>query len=189
MDYHFLKDDFNKPFVANRSESSFLEVTIPFNLRNAIQSWGRNTIKSSDLFIYGTDYGFEHRPHISLLYDIKTDDVGTIEQIVKKFEPPEIKLGKITKFPHKTAENTHKYDVIKISVNSPSLIAIHEKLKKQVPNDYEYSSYIPHITIAYVNVKSCDYLLGNDYWEGTTFTARYLRFADTHNKSYIITLF
>lgn len=186
MDYHFLQEDFNPNYKPNKIEYSFLELLLPINLRNEIITWGRNVIKPSSLFIYGTDYGFEHNPHISVLYDIMINEGPMIEQEIRKIDPPIIKLGKITKFPHKTAENKEKYEVVKIDVFSPSLISLQKYLQTNVPNNNKYESYIPHITLAYIIPGSCDTLVGNDYWEGTTFTARLFRFKNKKGKPYDI---
>jgi 2'-5' RNA ligase len=98
-----------------------------------------DNIDDDDLAADGKETDF----HITVLYGIHTSNSSIISDIVKKFGPIKIKLGKISLF--KSNEN----DVVKIEVTSKDLCKLNKLINDstEVTNKYVYK---PHLTLAYV---------------------------------------
>lgn len=121
-------------------------VEVPVNNWNEITSW----IDPNDVYESKGDstYGIQKNPHLTLLYPVlngvKFEQVkNTLDKVVNKniF----IKIDKIDIF-----EN-EEFDVVKFNVeNNEYLDKIHEELKNNIPNEDNYDTYRPHITIAYL---------------------------------------
>ena len=85
-------------------------------------------------------------PHVTLLYGIKNEeDVEKIKKYLYK-NPIEIQIGKFQLFSPEQAD----YDTLVAYIDCPEIVKLHDKLKLNIDNDYNYESYQPHITIAYL---------------------------------------
>lgn len=91
--------------------------------------------------------GREDTPHITIRYGLHTDDIGEVLKHMSGFGPVHLKLGKVSIFAG--AEKDKPYDVIKVDVESPQLVEMHDSLG-DFPHTDTHSEYHPHATIAYV---------------------------------------
>lgn len=96
-------------------------------------------------FEEGQDYGREDEPHVTIKFGL-TDNYSkdTIGKLFSKIEPFKITLVSIDIF------SNQKFDVVKFNVESDVLKKLNSLLNK-LPNEDEYPTYNPHLTLAYVN--------------------------------------
>jgi 2'-5' RNA ligase len=111
----------------------------------------------------GENYGKEANPHVTVMYGLSPIEENRVKELLNKV-PKKIvaELGKISKFSNADAP----YDVLKIEVKSPHLNKIHEMIRKNFDNNYKWSQYNPHVTLAYVKKGTCNEYVGNKTFEG-----------------------
>lgn len=89
-------------------------------------------------------YGLEKEPHVTILYGclpIVTDK--EIEDVLYSEPTPEVSITDISLF------KNENYDVLKFDVDSKILHTLNGKLD-ELPNENEYPTYKPHMTICYL---------------------------------------
>lgn len=122
------------------------------------------------------EYGVEKECHVTVLYGFhKTVATDKIKEFVETYGACELELGKVSKF------STDKYDVIKITVNTPSLKAINKACIKEFGKSVTLThgtSYRAHLTLAYVEKGSHDHLIGDKNFEGDTFPITELTYSE-----------
>lgn len=89
--------------------------------------------------------GLEWEPHVTALHGVHDEAGAQVQTIAKAFGPLAIRLGKVGVFP---ATPDKPYDVLKIAVDSPDLMAFNRALKA-LPHTESYG-YNPHVTIGYL---------------------------------------
>jgi 2'-5' RNA ligase len=111
----------------------------------------------------GKHYGKENNPHVTVMYGLSPVEEGRVKELLTKV-PKKIvaELGQISKFENADAP----YDVLKIEVKSPHLNKIHEMIRKNFDNNYQWPEYNPHVTLAYVKKGTCNEYVGNKTFEG-----------------------
>ena len=111
----------------------------------------------------GENYGKEANPHVTVMYGLSPIEETRVKELLNKV-PKKIvaELGKISKFSNADAP----YDVLKIEVKSPHLNKIHEMIRNNFENNYKWSEYNPHVTLAYVKKGTCNEYVGNKTFEG-----------------------
>ena len=111
----------------------------------------------------GENYGKEANPHVTVMYGLSPIEENRVKELLNKV-PKKIvaELGKISKFSNADTP----YDVLKIEVKSPHLNKIHEMIRKNFDNNYKWSEYNPHVTLAYVKKGTCNEYVGNKTFEG-----------------------
>ena len=111
----------------------------------------------------GENYGKEANPHVTVMYGLSPVEESRVKELLTKV-PKKIvaELGKISKF----SNTDTPYDVLKIEVKSPHLSKIHEMIRKNFDNNYKWSQYNPHVTLAYVKKGTCNEYVGNKTFEG-----------------------
>ena len=111
----------------------------------------------------GKHYGKENNPHVTVMYGLSPVEENRVKELLTKV-PKKIvaELGKISKFENADAP----YDVLKIEVKSPHLNKIHEMIRKNFDNNYQWTGYNPHVTLAYVKKGTCNEYIGNKTFEG-----------------------
>ena len=143
---------------------SSTQIMVPYLLSNEILRWGDDHI--SDELLYADPenpiFGREDEPHVTAIYGLHTDHPEEVQRIVEDVDAFEIRLGKVSIF-----TMCSKFDVIKIEVDSPALHKLNFMLR-QLPNTQYYSTFRPHITIAYLKKGAGQELVGD-----TTFLNRY----------------
>lgn len=113
------------------------------------------------------EYGRETTPHVTVLYGLAPSEEAKAKQMLAKI-PKGISatLGKISKF----SSNDKPYDVLKVEVSSSGLTKIHQFLRKHCKNNWEWPSYSPHMTLAYVKKGTCENFVGDARFSGKSFT-------------------
>ena len=118
------------------------------------------------------DMGKEEWPHITILYGLEDDQQSEVKEILDGLDGKiKVKLGKISKFRHED------FDVLKIDVISKDLAKINEVLKT-LSNENEYPTYIPHVTLAYVNKDEGEEFVGDDTFDGIEVIIEKIVYAD-----------
>jgi hypothetical protein len=94
----------------------------------------------------GEEYGRESEPHVTIKFGLTTTySKEDMRAVISKIHPFEITLTKIDVF------NNEKFDVIKFNVEGSYLRKLNAFFTK-LPNEDQYPTYNPHITLAYVKV-------------------------------------
>ena len=104
------------------------------------------TIDPNDIYEKDGDrsYGLETEPHVTLLYGFHDNvDIEEIMNIGKKHDFNHCKLHNVSLF------QNSEFDVLKFDVEGQTLHQCNEELQK-FPHTNEYTTYHPHMTIAYL---------------------------------------
>lgn len=139
-------DDDNVPGVTQMlmREAKFTlastQLDMPEEIRKLVAEYQDGWIPKLNLH----EYGFEKEPHITVFYGIEPDTLPQIRQIAAEFPPIEVTLGKMSLF------QNDDFDVLKVEVDSPTLRALHRRIRQSVPHRNERLVYSPHMTIAYL---------------------------------------
>lgn len=134
--------------------------------------------------IHGDDwkYGVEEDPHITVKWGILTKDIDEIRELLKDEVGGEVSLVKVDMF-----ENDD-YDVLKITVESKALRKINKIISDNLETHDTFSTYNPHITLAYLKVgKGKEYKKENPF-EDLTFEFDEVIFEDYNDKATTIKL-
>lgn len=111
------------------------------------ENWKKFTGKIDKSDIYNKPgYGLEFTPHVTLLYgiDLKQSEPEDVRKLLNLMKPLTLEIDTISHF------STDDFDVIKLSVpKDKMLLSYREAVETFLPNKQTFSSYIPHITIAY----------------------------------------
>lgn len=128
------------------------------------------------------DRGREDTFHVTALYGIEDQNPVSVQNAVKDFGPVRCKLRTVSLFP---ANEQHKFEVVKVGVESEDLDRLNELLKT-LPHTSAHPVFYPHVTIAYVRPGMGTELVGDTSLDGVQFICRYLIFSDRDgNKSRI----
>jgi hypothetical protein len=118
----------------------------------------------------------EREIHVTVLYGIKpTVPVSEIQAFVESLPMVVAKLGPISFF------NQPDQDVLKVTVDSPQLQEINQKLKEYLgehniePSKYPYN---PHLTLAYVKPGSVEQLNGHDRFNGYVYLLKDMTYSE-----------
>lgn len=124
---------------------SSTQINLPPEHADFLVQWGRTNIPDKVLFTEEADNGRETEPHVTVLYGLTEPTPGScLTDILDDFPVFEVDFGLVSIF-----EN-EKYDVVKLSVESPLLRVLHAQIKAQCSNEYKFPDYQPHCTLAYV---------------------------------------
>lgn len=149
-------------------------------LDKEILDWSKRFLYHSCLHIGEDKNGREKDIHVTVLYGLHTSDVDQVKPIIKKFKSFDIVLKNITKFESKD------YDVLKIDIESKTLIDMNKALRK-LPHTSNHPDYHAHCTIAYVNKGSCDHLINSEPFSGKSELIKEVTFSSpAGNKTNII---
>lgn len=120
---------------------SSTHVLVPNPLRKKIQD-AVKAIPDDAL----ADPGRELDCHVTLLYGLITNDPEPVREVLACYPQPEIALmtNGVSVF------ERPDYDVLKIDIISPSAESIHHLFKRKLENKWEWPSYLPHISLAYL---------------------------------------
>ena len=151
----------------------YLQQQIPkqFIYREKLQVLGPFGIPQDDP---KEQYGLENCPHITLIYPIKDEkDYFKLREKLKDFGSFEFTIGNIGSFRRPET----KYDVLINEIESPKLQELHKYIKKNCKNNYKFPNYIPHMTLAYVQKRTCTELEGMSLWTGQKYTCKKIQFS------------
>lgn len=151
---------------ASVSKFGCLMAQLP-SLDSELPNWAADNIKSGTL----AEEGIETETHCTVLYGFNLDfDSSKLKQ---EYGGITLKLGKVSRF------ECPEYDVLKLAVESPDLVALNERLMREFGNEVTSSkwAYNPHVTIAYVKKGTNKYLDGNKTFEGREIRVRQLLYS------------
>jgi len=153
---------------------SSVHIDLPSQLAEEIILWGKDNISDDDIFVSQSDptFGREDEMHATILYGIHSESPNQVEHLLADAGPITVKLNKIEIF-----TNPMKFDVVVIDVTSKDLTKWNGVLAEKVRHTNKYSSYRPHITVAYVKKGKGWKHRGKTKWEGEEFTADYVVFS------------
>jgi N12 class adenine-specific DNA methylase/2'-5' RNA ligase len=153
-------------------QSATTQIDLPQGTADVIRK-GAAEVDEDDL----VGKGRENEPHITVKYGLKGDALEQVKKTLADMPPITVSLGKTSLF--EGAEQ----DVVKVDVDSPELQAIHEAIKKSVPNEESFPEYKPHVTVAYVKPGRGKKYAGKDFAEGRSLTIDAISFRDENGKA------
>ena len=110
--------------------------------------------------------------HVTVLYGIHSECPNKTKKSLKGNGSVKVKFGEVNVF-----TNPDNFDVVVVDVISKDLVALNEKLKKEVPFTNKYDSYRPHVTIAYIKKGKGEKHKGVDVWENEEFKTNKIIFS------------
>lgn len=130
---------------------SSVHIDVPIKLAQEIVEWGEKVIPDAVLFQDPKTMllGREDEPHVTVLYGIHTRYPRQIYQVLRNEQSIHIQLHDVHVF-----NEMEWFDVVTIKVSSPELERLNAKLRGQIKHFNRYKTYIPHITLAYVEKSS-----------------------------------
>jgi 2'-5' RNA ligase len=129
---------------------------------------------------YGS-YGVEDEPHITLRYGCLCSDPDEITDMIYHL-PINITLGTTSFF------SSEKYDILKLSVNSPDLHNANKAIGDLIDFPGEtFAEYKPHLTLAYLKKGYIAKYLNDSTFEGMKFDAQEIYLIDPEDNEYKIT--
>lgn len=139
----------------------------PENLSDDIISWGVDNI--DDDIIYEDEYeqetfGREKFIHLSILPNIDANNRRELRETISMARRCQCTLGATRCF----TQNA-KFDVVYIEVVDFGVHVLHQYLSKSVLHERLFPTYIPHITLAYVNKGCGEKFVANRYFCGKNF--------------------
>lgn len=150
---------------------SCLLCNIHGTLKNQIIKWSHANINQKELYEDEKGYGYENEPHITVLYGLHSNNAKDFRTFFKEQKPIKASLGKISCF-----YNT-KYDVVKLSIDSPDLHELNDKVKSRFKYTSDFPDYQPHCTLAYLNRGHGKKYEGKRPFAGKTVTFREITFS------------
>ncbi len=162
---------------------SSTQIDVDFPLNETIYDWGLENISNS---ILDPEDGRQAKNdiHATVLYGLLIDDPKEIENYIKVFNPFEIELGDISLF-----KNDNK-DVVKVDIKyNFQLERLHKFLKANVPNEYKFPEYKPHVTVSYVLPNTCNHLVGDKAFNGTKIMVHEIQFSSKEGVKTPISLY
>lgn len=115
------------------------QIDLP-EIKDDLDTWVKKNIKQEWL---DPEHGVEDDPHVTALHGLLSENPGPLKNIAKNFGKVTLSIGALDYF------ERPEFDVLYASVESRDLHKLHKAIKK-LPNKEEFSTYTPHITIAYL---------------------------------------
>ncbi len=151
---------------ASVSKFGCLMAQLP-SLESELPNWAVDNIKSGTL----AEEGIETETHCTVLYGFDLDfDASKLQQ---EYGGITLKLGKVSRF------ECPEYDVLKLTVESPDLVALNGRLMREFGDEVTPSKwpYNPHVTIAYVKKGTNKDLDGDKTFDGREIRVRQLLYS------------
>lgn len=165
-------------FATNKKHDySCVMLKIPDSVGKKIKGWALKNIKSEDVY-QEEGYGREWSSHITALYGLLTPNYKDVEKLVKTLGLIDIRMGNVNMF----RPEDKPYDVIKVEVDSPKLVELHNLLSEKLENEDEHPEFKPHLTLAYIKKGKCRKLLGHLKFTGDLIKVDTLIFSSSLGK-------
>ncbi len=138
--------------IAKVDPDKIIAGCLMLDMNKKIGNWDdvMKIIDPADVYNDATnDYGVEKEPHITILFGF--DKAITGEQMKEHLSDlrQNIKFSLLGITCFEGGENK-PFDVVKFDIDSPDLVALNARVKKEIPNQVTFPVYHPHLTIAYV---------------------------------------
>ena len=149
--------------ISKKKEFSSVQVELPKNIADRIFQWGKKNIDNEDVVPnpYNGSSGREKEGHLTVKFGLHTSKVEDVEKVVNGFGSFDVELDEVSKFEKET-----EYHVLKIGVKGQKLLELNKLISKKLECTDTYSTYQPHVTIAYVKTGSCEHLVGDEEFKG-----------------------
>ncbi len=168
-----------KALTAYQYESCSTQLDLPAQAAQTVLDWTRNHVAAQ----YLRDNGIETDPHITVKYGLLVDDSASVARVMGHFGAIRVRLGALHLF------HTHPdYDVLVVRVHGAKLHAAHALLSQDLPYRETFSSYAPHLTLAYVAKGSCAHRIGQKPFESLSMTFDTLTFSDRNGEKSMVAL-
>lgn len=110
-------------------------------------------INKNDLYLgdgHSDQYGFEHNPHITLLYGLHENvSVEEVKSIVGKVTFTPYIIHNLSLF------KNEEFEVLKFDARGKNLHTLNKQLKT-LPHTTLHTTYVPHLTVAYLKTGTGD---------------------------------
>jgi len=146
-------------------------------LSDKIKKFVDDNIDKNDLYTDEADHGLPNYIHTTIKYGLTDPSPDKVKELLDGIGSFNIQLGEISKF-----DNDPKYDIIKIEVTSKELVKANKKLSDNMDHKDSFPTYIPHITLAYVQKGKGDHLLGNKTFINTIDSTNNVLFTNKDKK-------
>ena len=100
-------------------------------------------VSSSDIH-WGDGNGAELEPHVTVLYGLHETRPDPFIALLGERQKFTVRIAGLSTF------DGDEYDVLKLDVESPELTHLNSELRRKFKYTSKFSSYSPHITIAYL---------------------------------------
>ncbi len=158
-------------------EFSTTQVDLTGDDAKEVLNLGRSLIKQDDLI------EIEDKPHATAAFGLETDNPKDVRSILSDVAPFEIKLGKVSIF-----DTNPDFDVVKIEVDSPELIAVNKLIKQRTKVTDTQNSFSPHVTLGKVKKGTGAKYIGSGKLEGKTIKFDAITFSDKNRNKISIPL-
>lgn len=162
----------SKQFLINEKRNkkydySTLLVQLPDEIIDNVICWGYDNVPNENIFFNPNDLGFgrENDPHITLMYNIHTENLKEVSDLFIGENEFECKLGKIDLF-----TKNDNFEVLIVNVESDELHELNLKTKRNLEATENFPVFIPHITICYMKKGKGKEYVGNNEFAREKFT-------------------
>ena len=163
-----------------------LMVPVSIALASSISCYAESIPEALRVKTEDAPNGIPTEKHITVKYGILTEDVEEVASVVAGTLPIVVKLGRAGVFHNEDAA------VIRLSVESPDLQRLNQKVCKRLKTVETHPGYKPHLTIAYMVQKKDDpyyyRAFFSDEFEGREFFADRVVFSAAGGDRYSILL-
>ena len=147
---------------SKKRDYSCLMISAPAVLSDKLVKWSNGNIPDSYFSYEGDDEPRCKDFHITVIFGLHINDASEVENLIP-IKPFNVKLGKISIF------DGGNYQVLKIEVNSPELVELHNLLKDNLENTQTHKTYSPHLTLGYLKQGKSDEFIGCNDFDGESF--------------------
>lgn len=153
-------------------EYASTQIDLPKYESSLVMNLAKDIVRKSMLF-NPPEQGYEIHSHVTVLYGLH-DDRPTLEMIefIKCYPKFTIRAGKVSLF------KGEEFDVVKLDVSGSDLYILNSEIQNLAKNTQLQPSYIPHITLAYINPDTGDHLEGIDRLNGMSFVANSIMYSN-----------
>ena len=159
-------------FQKEAFDYSSVQCDMPYDLAEEVIAWGKENIPDEDL----AGDGREDNIHVTCKYGLYDHDPFELREVLAKFGTINITLGKISTF-----ENDET-DIVKIDVDSSKIHQLNKIISDKFSHIDTHSTFIPHLTIAYVKPGCGKKYQGNKFFSGRKIKITSVIFSGSDNR-------
>jgi hypothetical protein len=168
-----------KAFQKEAHTFSSVQCNLSANISKEIYAWGKANISDEELT--GDGRQPEDDIHITLKYGLHNHDPFELRPFTSS-GPIDVTLGEISVFENDDA------DVVKLSIDSPKLHEYNEIVSNNFEHSDTHSTYLPHLTVAYVKPGLGKKYLGRKDFMGRRIKLDSVVFSGNDNRKTVLPL-